>query len=124
MLRVPKRFLNEVLWPEFKGLDEVLRKYLDDMTAKIISEAIFKGSTEEEVRREQPLIGSDVKEKEVAKTKADASVKPNVPTPPTPTAPSTAFREPPVSPPVRKVPRNAPCPCGSGRRYKKCCGKR
>ncbi|MGH2872053.1 MAG: SEC-C metal-binding domain-containing protein [Solirubrobacteraceae bacterium] len=21
-----------------------------------------------------------------------------------------------------KVPRNAPCPCGSGRKYKKCCG--
>ncbi len=22
-----------------------------------------------------------------------------------------------------KIPRNAPCPCGSGRKYKKCCGK-
>ncbi|RPJ39670.1 MAG: DUF2384 domain-containing protein [Planctomycetaceae bacterium] len=22
-----------------------------------------------------------------------------------------------------KVPRNAPCPCGSGRKYKKCCGR-
>jgi hypothetical protein len=25
---------------------------------------------------------------------------------------------------VRRVPRNAECPCGSGRRYKKCCGRR
>ena len=25
--------------------------------------------------------------------------------------------------PKRKVPRNAPCPCGSGRKYKKCCGR-
>jgi hypothetical protein len=57
MLRVPDRFLNEVLWPEFEGLNEELRKYLDDITANIISEAIFKGSPEEEVR-EQPLIGS------------------------------------------------------------------
>jgi len=57
MLRVPKRFLDEVLWPEFEGLNDVLRKYLDDMTEKIIAEAIFKGSTEEEVR-EQPLIGT------------------------------------------------------------------
>ena len=57
MLRVPKRFLNEVLWPEFEGLNEVLRKYLDDMTSRIISEAIFKGSAEEDVR-EQPLIGN------------------------------------------------------------------
>jgi uncharacterized protein YecA (UPF0149 family) len=22
-----------------------------------------------------------------------------------------------------KVGRNAPCPCGSGKKYKKCCGK-
>jgi preprotein translocase subunit SecA len=22
-----------------------------------------------------------------------------------------------------KVPRNAPCPCGSGKKYKQCCGK-
>ena len=43
MLRVPARFLNEVLWPEFEGLNEVLKKYIDEMTVKIISEAIFKG---------------------------------------------------------------------------------
>ena len=26
-------------------------------------------------------------------------------------------------PPKPRVPRNAPCPCGSGRKYKKCCGR-
>ncbi len=37
--------------------------------------------------------------------------------------------EPPLPPPVEpvhvdKVPgRNDPCPCGSGKKYKKCCGK-
>jgi len=35
--------------------------------------------------------------------------------------------EPPIPieavPPRPKVPRNAPCPCGSGRKYKKCCGR-
>ena len=25
--------------------------------------------------------------------------------------------------PVEEVGRNAPCPCGSGRKYKRCCGK-
>jgi hypothetical protein len=124
MVRVPERFLDEVLWPEFVALDDVLEKYLDDMTAKIISEAIFKGSTEEEVRREQSLIGSEVKEKEVAKPKTNTPVEPKSSAPTKPTAPSTVFRPPPASPPVQKVPRNAPCPCGSGRRYKKCCGKR
>ncbi|NLC12153.1 MAG: hypothetical protein GX767_07880, partial [Firmicutes bacterium] len=24
---------------------------------------------------------------------------------------------------VKKVGRNEPCPCGSGKKYKKCCGK-
>lgn len=28
-----------------------------------------------------------------------------------------------VSPHVKKVGRNDPCPCGSGKKYKKCCGK-
>lgn len=29
---------------------------------------------------------------------------------------------PPTKAPRTKAPRNAPCPCGSGRKYKKCCG--
>jgi hypothetical protein len=119
MIRVPERFLNEVLWPEFKGLNSVLQKYLDEMTAKIISEAIFKGPTEEEVR-EQPLIRSEVKEVAKPTPKANVTVesKSNIPTPPA--APSTTFR----LHPVQKVARNAPCPCGSGQKYKRCCGKR
>jgi preprotein translocase subunit SecA len=32
-----------------------------------------------------------------------------------------AGEEPPAAP--RKVGRNDPCPCGSGRKYKKCCGR-
>jgi len=28
-----------------------------------------------------------------------------------------------TSKPLRKVGRNDPCPCGSGKKYKKCCGK-
>ncbi len=34
--------------------------------------------------------------------------------------PSIAFGEPAVNP-VRDVGRNDPCPCGSGKKYKKCC---
>ena len=29
----------------------------------------------------------------------------------------------PAKPSVPKVGRNDPCPCGSGKKYKKCCGK-
>ncbi|MFQ5828229.1 MAG: preprotein translocase subunit SecA [Candidatus Methylomirabilia bacterium] len=36
-------------------------------------------------------------------------------------APSTAARPTPRTPSGRKVGRNDPCPCGSGKKYKKCC---
>lgn len=32
-------------------------------------------------------------------------------------------RVPQISSPPRKIGRNEPCPCGSGKKYKKCCGK-
>ncbi|MDO9542425.1 MAG: SEC-C metal-binding domain-containing protein, partial [Kiritimatiellia bacterium] len=28
----------------------------------------------------------------------------------------------PISTPKSQTPRNAPCPCGSGKKYKRCCG--
>ncbi|MBU4198610.1 MAG: SEC-C domain-containing protein, partial [Verrucomicrobia bacterium] len=28
----------------------------------------------------------------------------------------------PLSTPKSQTPRNAPCPCGSGKKYKRCCG--
>jgi hypothetical protein len=122
MLRVPERFLDEVLWPEFVALDDVLEKYIDEMTTKIISEAIFKGSAEEELR-EQPLIESEVKgsaAKESATPKTNTTVAPNVPE--MPVMPSTILPTS-ASPRAQKVARNAPCHCGSGRKFKRCCGK-
>jgi len=121
MLRVPRRFLDEVLWPEFVELDDILEKYLDEMTAKIISEAIFKGSAEEEVR-DQPLIGSDVKESPTQTPKTNVDAKPSVAA--KPSVPPAVPTAPPISVPVQKVPRNNPCSCGSGRKFKRCCGKR
>ena len=51
-----------------------------------------------------------------------------VPAEPTPTPEPTATPEPeskkkPVTADGRKVGRNDPCPCGSGKKYKNCCGK-
>ena len=45
------------------------------------------------------------------------------PPPPHPAAPTEPYLPPKpiVRPP--KIGRNAPCPCGSGKKYKKCCGK-
>jgi preprotein translocase subunit SecA len=47
----------------------------------------------------------------------------------TPAAPPNGHRSAPETvktpdlPEVKKIGRNDPCPCGSGKKYKKCCGK-
>lgn len=52
MLRVPKRFLDETLWPEFRALSDELHAYLADITDRVIAEAIHGDATEAAERRE------------------------------------------------------------------------
>ncbi len=49
MVRVPRGFVNETLWPEFLELSEVLKSYLDDLTNRVIADAIHQDDGEEEV---------------------------------------------------------------------------
>jgi hypothetical protein len=37
----PKRFLDQVLWPEFSELDQALRAYLHQVTMRVIREEVF-----------------------------------------------------------------------------------
>jgi len=46
MVRVPQSFVDNVLWPEFIELDDLLRSYLNSVTERIIHEEVF-GHTEE-----------------------------------------------------------------------------
>lgn len=46
MARVPKRFLDETLWPEYEQIVAELRRYLDDITQRVISQVIHKNSTD------------------------------------------------------------------------------
>jgi hypothetical protein len=46
------------------------------------------------------------------------------PSPPPEPSSSSSQVTPRPAPPPKKVGRNDPCPCGSGRKYKHCCGKR
>ena len=52
MVHVSKSFVDETLWPEFQKLNELLNAYLEDITERIISEAIYAGNSEEDVRSE------------------------------------------------------------------------
>lgn len=49
MVRVPRSFVNETLWPEFLELSEVLKTYLEDVTNRVIAQAIHEDSGDEEV---------------------------------------------------------------------------
>ncbi len=46
MLRVPQSFANEVLWPEFKELNQALQSYLNDVTLKVIRDAVHADASE------------------------------------------------------------------------------
>jgi hypothetical protein len=56
MARVSKSFVDQTLWPEFTELDNVLQKYLSDVTNRVIREAIHEDNSEAEERSQTPAI--------------------------------------------------------------------
>jgi len=48
MARVPRRFVEETLWPEFEKLSATLRAFLDDITERVIRESVFADDSEAE----------------------------------------------------------------------------
>lgn len=57
MVRVPKRFVDETLWPEFAELDRVLRETLERATDQVVSQVFEQETSEAEVREDQKLVG-------------------------------------------------------------------
>lgn len=55
MLRVPRRYLDHILWPEFQQLADLLRTYLEEATNDIIARAVHGDLTE---AAEQPGLPS------------------------------------------------------------------
>ncbi len=55
MAEVPRRFVDETLWPEYEKLNEILRVYIEETTERVISEAVFSDGSEAEVRDEENL---------------------------------------------------------------------
>ena len=46
MVRAPRRFVDDVLWPEFKALDAELRSYLQEVTLRVIREEVHSDASE------------------------------------------------------------------------------
>lgn len=55
MLRVPKGFADQVLWPEFQELNKALMQYLNEVTTRIIREEVHR-DTSEATEVAQPLL--------------------------------------------------------------------
>lgn len=46
MLKVPQRFVDETLWPEYQQLSETLRGYLDEVTERVVAQVLHADSSE------------------------------------------------------------------------------
>jgi hypothetical protein len=57
MVRVPKRFVDGTLWPEFQELVAVLRETLERETDRMIREAFQQETAEAEVRDDPRQVG-------------------------------------------------------------------
>ena len=64
MARVPKRFVNETLWPEFQELSNVLRRHLDEVTERIIAAAVHEDVSDAAETAPAGKLGTGVQEKE------------------------------------------------------------
>lgn len=59
VLRVPRGFIDQVLWPEFTELNRALRVFLDEVTERVIREEIYADASEAvEVAQALPAGGS------------------------------------------------------------------
>jgi hypothetical protein len=46
MLRVPRGFVDQVLWPEFQELNQALKEYLLAVTTRVIREEVHRDTSE------------------------------------------------------------------------------
>jgi tRNA nucleotidyltransferase (CCA-adding enzyme) len=58
MLRVPKAFVDDTLWPEFLELSQVLRDTLERATDQVLGQVFQQDTSEAEVKEDQRLVGA------------------------------------------------------------------
>jgi hypothetical protein len=46
MVRAPKNFIDQVLWPEFSELDHALQIYLHEVTLRVIREEVYSDTSD------------------------------------------------------------------------------
>jgi hypothetical protein len=48
MAKISKTFVDDTLWPEYQELNRALQGHLDEITTRVISQAIYENSSEAE----------------------------------------------------------------------------
>jgi len=46
MVRAPRRFIDQVLWPEFSELDQALQAYLHQVTLRVIRDEVYADASD------------------------------------------------------------------------------
>lgn len=54
MVRLPRAFADDILWPQFVQLNEVLRAHLSEITLKVIRDHVHADTAEPEEVAEKP----------------------------------------------------------------------
>jgi hypothetical protein len=49
MVRAPERFIDDVLWPEYQEMAEILMDYLDEVTTGVIEDVLGQQDTDADV---------------------------------------------------------------------------
>jgi len=57
MVKVPERFVNETLWPEFEKINSELQEYLADITQRVVTQVLHEDSSDAEIVEEPLQIG-------------------------------------------------------------------
>jgi hypothetical protein len=58
MVRAPKRFVNETLWPEYVELNRTLYNYLSEVTERVIAQGITADASDVEIRPQSAGLGA------------------------------------------------------------------
>ena len=56
MVKVPKRFVDEMLWPEFERLNQSLHAYLHEVTDRVVAEVLHADSSDAAEVAEAPQL--------------------------------------------------------------------
>jgi hypothetical protein len=57
MVKAPRSFMDQTLWPEFEELSRELQTYLSDITDRVIREAIHGDDSDADEVEEPKMLG-------------------------------------------------------------------